>query len=117
MKEFFKHNFKYIIQITVVMLLVILLVRSCTTVPNKNDLLEYKLDQLNKNIDSLKKSNSNLDLKIKKYQEDINKIDSTIAKIKIQRTTVNNFFEMKKKEIIGMDKKQVDSTLRKRYNY
>lgn len=117
MKEFFKYNFKYIVQITVVTLLIILLVRSCTTVPDKNQLLEYKLDQINSNIDSLKKINSDLDLKIIEYKKEINKIDSTIAKIKLQRTTVNNYFEMKKKEIIGMDKKQVDSTLRKRYNY
>ncbi len=117
MKEFFKYNFKYIIQIVVVSLLLILIIRSCTTVPNKNELLEYKLEQLNKNIEDLKKSNSNLDLKIKEYNVDINKIDSTIKKIKTQRTTINNYFEVKKKEIIGMDKKQVDSTLRKRYKY
>ncbi len=117
MNEFFKHNFKYIVQIVVVTLLVILLVRSCTTVPDKNELLQYKIDQLNKNIDSLKKINSNIDLNIVEYKNEIKKIDSTISEIRVQRTTINNYYEQKKKKVIGMDKKQIDSTLRDRYRY
>ena len=55
MREFLKHNFKTIVQIVAVLLLVILLVRSFTSIPDRSELLKYKLDQLDNNIDSLKK--------------------------------------------------------------
>ena len=56
MREFLKHNFKTIVQIVAVLLLVILLVRSFTSIPDRSELLKYKLDQLDNNIDSLKNS-------------------------------------------------------------
>jgi hypothetical protein len=44
-------------------------------------------------------------------------IDNKLSDLKIERNTVNNFYDKKKDTITQMDKRQVDSTLRKRYNY
>lgn len=117
MKEFFEKNFKLLLQITVVGLLVILIFRSCTATPDRSELLMYKLEQIDNQVKTLRLSNQKLDKKIENYNNDIRKIDSTIKDIKIQRTIVNNYYEDKKRGIIGMNKKQIDSTLKARYTY
>lgn len=117
MREFLKYNFKTIVQIIVVLLLVILLVRSFTTIPDRSELLKYKLDQIDKNIDSLKKIQLKLSDSLSVYKEQIEKIDSNISNIRIQKKTINNYYEIKEEEIKGYNKRQVDSLLKVRYKY
>lgn len=117
MREFLKYNFKTIVQIIVVLLLVILLVRSFTTIPDRSELLKYKLDQIDKNIDSLKKIQLKLSDSLSTYKEQIEKIDSNISNIRIQKKTINNYYEIKQEEIKGYNKRQVDSLLKVRYKY
>jgi F0F1-type ATP synthase membrane subunit b/b' len=116
-REFLKHNFKTIVQIVVVLLLVILLVRSFTTIPDRSELLKYKLDQIDKNIDSLKKIQLKLSDSISVYKKQIEKIDSNISNIRIQKKTINNYYEIKEEEIKGYNKRQIDSLLKVRYKY
>ena len=54
MKGFIKTYYKEIIQVVLGLLLVFLLVRTFTPAPDKSELLKYKLDQLDKNINKMK---------------------------------------------------------------
>jgi hypothetical protein len=54
---------------------------------------------------------------IQSYQKKIDKIDQKISNIKIEKKQVNNYYTQKKEEIKNADKKQIDSLLRKRYNF
>jgi hypothetical protein len=45
------------------------------------------------------------------------KIEIAFSNIKIEKKEINNFYTQKKEEIKSADKKQIDSLLRKRYNY
>lgn len=99
------------------LLLVILLVRSFTTIPDRSELLKYKLDQIDKNIDSLKKIQLKLSDSISVYKKQIEKIDSNISNIRIQKNTINNYYEIKEEEIKGYNKRQIDSLLKVRYKY
>lgn len=117
MKGFIKTYYKEIIQVVLGLLLVFLLVKTFTPAPDKSELLKYKLEQLNQNINKMKQLQLQLNDSIVSYKKDIKKIDENISKIKIEKSTVNNFFEQKKEEIKGMDKKEIDSSFRQRYKY
>lgn len=117
MREFLKYNFKTIVQIVVVLLLVVLLVRSFTTIPDRSELLKYKLEQIDKNVDSLKKIQLKLSDSLFVYKKQIEKIDSNINKIRIEKKTINNYYEIKEEEIKGFNRRQIDSLLKVRYKY
>jgi septal ring factor EnvC (AmiA/AmiB activator) len=117
MKDFIKTYYKEIIQIGFVLLLIFLLVRTFTPAPDKSELLKYKLDQLDQNINKMKQLQLQLNGSISSYKNDIKKIDENISKIKTEKTTINNFYEEKKEKIEGMSKKEIDSSFRQRYKY
>jgi len=117
MKGFIKTYYKEIIQIVLVLLLVFLLVRTFTPAPDKSELLKYKLEQLDQNINKMKQLQLQLNDSISSYKKDIDKIDENISKIKSEKTTINNFYEQKKEKIEGMSKKEIDSTFKQRYKY
>ncbi len=117
MKDFFKYNFKFIIQSIGTILLIVLVIRAFKPAEDRSELLKYKLEQLDLKIDGLKKEQKKLNDSILVYKKDILKIDSTIAKIKTDRRTINNYYEVEKENILTFDAKQVDSALRKKYNY
>ena len=58
-----------------------------------------------------------MDDSIARYKKDIERIDENIENIRSQKTIINNYYEKKAKEIPGMTNQQVDSSLRKRYNF
>lgn len=76
-----------------------------------------KLKSLDKRIYELRNQRSSLDSSIYVYNEKIKTIDSLINNIKIEKKTINNFFEKKASEIEKYDARQTDSLLRKRYRY
>jgi septal ring factor EnvC (AmiA/AmiB activator) len=117
MKEFLKHNFKSIVQIFVVVLLVILLVRSFTSTPDRSELLKYKLDKLNEEINGLKETQKKLLDSLISYKNEIKKIDSSISNIRLEKKTINNYYEIQSEKIKGLKRKEIDSLLRKKYNY
>jgi septal ring factor EnvC (AmiA/AmiB activator) len=98
-------------------LVVFLLIKVFTPAPDKSDLLKYKLNELDTKINGLKEIQIQLDDSIKVYKLEIERIDENIDNIRSQKTVVNNYYENKAKEIPGMTNKQVDSSLRKRYNF
>lgn len=117
MKDFFKHNFKFIIQSIGTILLIVLVIRAFTPVEDRSELLKYKLEQLDLKINDLKSQQKKLDSSILNYKKDILKIDSAIFKIKNERKTINNYFQVEKELILTYDARQIDSALKKRYNY
>lgn len=104
------------IMILTLSLVIILLIKSFIP-QRKDDLLKYKLEQLDIQIDSLKKQQVKLINKIDNYKKDILKIDSSITNIRASRTTINNFYEIKEDSIRGMERKQIILELKKRYKY
>jgi septal ring factor EnvC (AmiA/AmiB activator) len=117
MKKFIKTYYKEIIQVGLGLLLIFLLVRTFTPAPDKSELLKYKLEQLDQNINKMKQLQLQLNDSISSYKKDIDKIDENISKIKSEKTTINNYFEQKKEKIEGMSKQEIDSTFKQRYKY
>lgn len=104
------------IMILILVVTVVLLIKSFIP-ERKDDLLKYKLEQLDIQIDSLKKQQIKLLDRIGTYKKEISKIDSTISNIRSSRTTINNFYELKEDSIKGMERKQIILELKKRYKY
>jgi peptidoglycan hydrolase CwlO-like protein len=117
MKEFFLKYFKEILLVVFGIVLIFLIVKIYTPAPDKSDLLKYKLNQLDQTISDLKKRQKDLNDSITKNKEDIIQIDKNIDDIKSQKTTINNYYEIKDKEIPKWTNKQVDSAFRARYKY
>jgi septal ring factor EnvC (AmiA/AmiB activator) len=97
--------------------LIVLVIRAFTPVEDRSELLKYKLEQLDQNINKMKQLQLQLNDSISTYKKDIEKIDENISKIKTEKTTINNFYEQKKEDIKGMTKKEIDSSFKQRYKY
>jgi uncharacterized coiled-coil DUF342 family protein len=117
MKEFLKFNFKYILLTVFGILLVYLLVRTFNKDNSNPELVKYKLNQIDEKIKTLNTKLDNYNDSISLYKKEIVKLDSAISKIRIQKKTVNNFYEENAEKIKVLSAKEVDSTLRKRYKY
>jgi septal ring factor EnvC (AmiA/AmiB activator) len=117
MRKFLSENFKYIMT-PILLILIGLLIYDLTSKDNgmsKED--KKRIEQLDKDINSMIEYQKQLDEKITEYNKEILKIDSTISNIKVKKEVVNNYYEQKSKEIKNSNAKQVDSLLRSRYNF
>ncbi len=117
MRKFLSENFKYIMT-PILLILIGLLIYDLTSKDNgmsKED--KKRIEQLDKDINSMIEYQKQLDEKITEYNKEILKIDSTISNIKVKKEVVNNYYEQKGKEIKNSNAKQVDSLLRSRYNF
>jgi septal ring factor EnvC (AmiA/AmiB activator) len=117
MRKVLSENFKYIM-VPILLILIGLLIYDLTSKDNgmsKED--KKRIEQLDKDINSMIEYQKQLDEKITEYNKEILKIDSTISNIKVKKEVVNNYYEQKGKEIKNSNAKQVDSLLRSRYNF
>lgn len=117
LKEFFIKNYKNIILTLLGVLLVYLLVRTFTPIPDNSELIKNKLEQLDKEINSIMEQRKKIDESINLYNEKIRKIDSTLSKIKVGKSVVNNFYEIKEGKLSKSTAREIDSLLRTRYRY
>lgn len=117
MKQFLTTNFKYILFVAVGLFVMYWMVYLLTPKPEMPELDKYKLEQLNNDIDSILRNQEKLDKKILEYKTELNKIDSTIAQVRNQKTIVKEYYKNKGEEISKMEKSQIDSLFRKRYKY
>jgi septal ring factor EnvC (AmiA/AmiB activator) len=117
MKDFIVKNFREILLVVLVATVVFLLIKIFSPAPDKSELLKYKLEQLDQNINKMKQLQLQLNDSISSYKNEIKKIDENISKIKSEKTTINNFYEEKKEKIEGMSKKEIDSSFKQRYKY
>ena len=116
MKQFILKYFREILLVIMAIALIFLLIKIFTP-PPKNDLLDYKLNQLDLKIKDLKDKQKQLGDSISFYKREIELRDENIKNIRIERKTVNNYYDIKDREIPGYTPEQIDSSLRKRYNY
>ena len=91
-----KKYYKEILLVITIGVVIFLLVKILTPAPDKSELLKYKLEQLDQNINKMKQLQLQLNDSISSYKKDIDKIDENISKIKSEKTTINNFYEQKK---------------------
>jgi len=112
-----KKYYKEILLVLTIGVVIFILVKILTPAPDKSELLKYKLEQLDQNINKMKQLQLQLNDSISSYKKDIDKIDENISKIKSEKTTINNFYEQKKEKIEGMSKKEIDSSFKQRYKY
>jgi hypothetical protein len=116
MKQFILKYFREILLVIMTIALTFLLIKIFTP-PPKNDLLEYKLKEIDTKIKDLKDKQKQLGDSVLYYKKQIELIDENIKNIRIERKTINNYYEVKDREIPGYTPAQIDSALRKRYNY
>ena len=117
MKTIFLNNYKTLLYILFGVGALYLMVLFFTPKPEMSELDKYKLNQLNKDIQDIKNNQIKLDSTINRYEKEISKIDSTIAKVRNQKTIVKEYYKEKGEEITGMKPSQIDSLFHKRYKY
>ena len=74
-----------------------------------------KIDSLNHNIDSVEAENKKLDKQIDKYTNDISGLDSSIDKIKNERTTIKEIYHEKIISVDTFSSTQIDKFFADRY--
>ena len=117
MKTIFLNNYKTLLYILFGVGALYLMVLFFTPKPEMSELDKYKLNQLNKDIQDIKNNQIKLDSTINRYEKEISKIDSTIAKVRNQKTIVKEYYKEKGEEITGKKPSQIDSLFHKRYKY
>lgn len=117
MRKFINDNFKYVLIVVGVIVLYVLtldLLKPSNGM-SKEDI--NKIEKIDKDINLMIENQKKLDESIKEYKNEIKKIDSTIANIKVKKEVINNYYTQKGKEIKNANVKQVDSLLRSRYKF
>lgn len=117
MKQILIKYFREILILVFGVILTILLMKIYNTNYKNSELIKFKLESIDKEIELLNKQRKGLDSSINIYNKNIKKIDSSLTKLKIERTTINNFFDDNESKIRNADAKMVDSLLRLRYKY
>jgi septal ring factor EnvC (AmiA/AmiB activator) len=117
MKTIFLNNYKTLLYILFGVGALYLMVLFFTPKPEMSELDKYKLNQLNKDIQDIKNNQIKLDSTINNYEKEISKIDSTLAKVRNQKTIVKEYYKEKGEELTGMKPSQIDSLFHKRYKY
>lgn len=117
MKEFIIKYFREILIVLFGVIIIFFMYKIYGTSKDNSDLIKYKLDVLDKEINQLYNQRKSLDSSINVHNKNIQKIDSAINNLKIEKTTVNKFYQIKASEIKQADAKKVDSLLRLRYRY
>ena len=117
MKEFLIKNYKEILLIVFSCTIVFILTKLYSQTTDNSELIKYKLEQLDKNIDEVNQRQKELDKLILNYKKDIEKIDSTINNIRVEKKTINNYYDKKSQDIRNSSTKQVDSLFKSRYKY
>lgn len=115
--EFIKKYWKTALTVILGIGVLYLVVYLATPKPKMSELDKYKLEQIDKHIEQLKKLQENLNDSLNVYEKKINEIDVKISHIKVERKEVNNYYTQKREDIQNADKRQIDSLLRKRYNF
>jgi septal ring factor EnvC (AmiA/AmiB activator) len=117
MKDFLTYNWKTITLTILGIIFIYLLVRVFTPIPNRSELNQYKLDQIDEKVKNIEKLQKDLKDSIKVYRIQIKEIDGKISKIRLQRNEINNYYTIKEDEIKSADKKKIDSLFKTRYNF
>jgi len=117
MNAFFLKYFREILLVVFAIIITFFILKIYGKSNDNGELIKYKLEVLDKQISDLYNQRKSLDSSINVHNENIKKIDQAINNLKIEKTTINRFYEVKENEIKNADAKKVDSLLRLRYRY
>jgi chromosome segregation ATPase len=117
MKELFIKYFREILILVFGITIVALLIGIFKPSNDNSELIKFKLDTLNKEIEGLYNQQKSIDSCIRNTNDNIKKIDNQIDSIKIEKTTINNVFNSNSTKIKNFDAKQTDSLLKIKYRY
>jgi len=84
---------------------------------DNSELIKFKLETLDKEINELYNQRKSLDSSINARNKNIEKIDSALNNLKVEKTTINQIYQVTATKIKQSDAKQTDSLLRLRYRY
>lgn len=115
--DFIKNNFDKIIKITFVIFILYWLIFFLTPSVKMNEKSIQKLDSLNHLIQNVESEQQKLDSLLVSYDEQVDKIDLKIDKIKEQKTIIKEYYHEKIITIDAFGRKQLDSFFSKRYQY
>ena len=79
--------------------------------------LLYKIFKPDRKVNDLKNQQKSLSDTIILYKNEIKKIDENLSVIRNRKTTINNFYDKKSKELNNKNNKELDSLFRIRYGY
>lgn len=88
-----------------------------TPEPQQSELDKYKLEQIDKQLDTLLNNQKKLDIQIQGYKNEISKIDSTIAQVQNQKLVVKEYYKDMSESINKMKRNEIDSFFHKRYKF
>lgn len=117
MKEFILKYFKDIVIVIFTVIVSFFVYKIYGTNNDNSELIKYKLDTIDKEITQLNKQRKNLDSSIAVHYTNIEKLDSILDKLTVNKTTINQIYQIKENEIRLADAKKIDSLLRLRYKY
>jgi chromosome segregation ATPase len=117
MKTIFTKYFRETIILIFGIIITVFLYKIYFTTYSNNELIKFKLETLDKEIDQLYEQRKSLDSSINVRNKNIEKIDSSLNNLKVERKTVNNIFQIKEVEIREADAKKTDSLLKLRFRY
>jgi peptidoglycan hydrolase CwlO-like protein len=117
MVELFKKYWKYVLGIILGIVVLYFTIYLATPKPEMSELDKYKIEQLDKDINLIIENQKKLDKQIEGYKKELLHIDSTIAKVKNEKTIIKEYYKEKGEKISGMKPSEIDSFFHKRYNY
>lgn len=117
MKEFVIKYFREILIVVFGLIITFFIVKIYGKTNDNGELIKYKLEVLDKEINELQNQRRSLDSSISVHNQNIKKIDEALSNLKVEKTTINKYYQVKENEIRRADAKKVDSLLRLRYRY
>lgn len=117
MKTFITTYFKEILLFAFGITICIFLYKIYFVNTDNSELIKFKLDTLDKEINELYEQRKSLDSSIQVRNKNIEKIDSALNNLKVEKTTINEIYQVTATEIKQADAKQTDSLLRLRFRY
>lgn len=117
MKEFLLKYFREILILVFGIIIAIFLYKIYFVSTDNSELIKFKLETLDKEIKELYGQRKSLDSSINARNKNIEKIDSLLNNLKVEKTTINEIYQVTATKIKQSDARQTDSLLRIRYRY
>ena len=117
MKQFLVTYFKEILLFVFAIIIFIFLYKIYFINTDNSELIKFKLETLDKEINQLYEQRKSLDSSIDARNKNIEKIDSALNNLKVEKTTINEIYQVTATEIKQADAKKTDSLLRLRFRY
>lgn len=115
--EFVKKYWKYVVGVILTIGVLYLIIYLATPKPEMSELDKYKLEQLDKDINLIIENQKKLNKQIEGYKNELSHIDSTISKVKNQKTIVKEYYKEQGEKITEMKPSEIDKLFHDKYKY